>query len=162
MATNVHNADCPRFHTTHPWNYDCQPNAVRKADVPSTTDLPETFSLDEAVVTLKWQGSLPGLSRYLQDRGFTKFRWSNPSGRHHGFRWRHPVVAAPPSTTRVDSDQWKCGGDEQIAQAALRLIERNSIATAEAFYWLESQITTAGPRFCRDMLARLSNEGGPF
>jgi hypothetical protein len=71
---------------------------------------------------------------------------------------RLPGVKA--SSAPIDDDRWECGSDGMIAELALRLIVRNKIKSD--FYWLEGQISAAGPRACRAMLSQLDDEGMPF
>ena len=125
--------------------------------------LPASFTTRNAFDILKWQGSRKGLARHLEADGYVRVATFIGNGDGTRMVWRKPspvgISASPPP---VDSDRWECGSDEQIAKLALRLIERNAIATIEAFHWLEGQISAAGPRFCREMLMRFSDEEVPF
>ena len=124
--------------------------------------LPESFSIREAFNILGWQGSRKGLARHLEAQGFAKSAWYDDRSRDTRIMWHRPVIASSGPAIQAEDDRWECGSDVLIAKLALRLVERNAIASVDAFRWLESEIVAAGPRFCREMLARFGNEEVPF
>jgi hypothetical protein len=114
-------------------------------------DLPETFTVRDAVRILQWQGSPKVLTRHLERRGFVKFMGRDPTGTGSCMQFRRPVKVAVPCACRCHTGT--CGAnDMDMAERSLRMVEAMGIRDADTITVLNDLVIRAGVDYAKTAL----------